>query len=171
MYTSIINKNSGDYKIAKRVANILGIRHHFFELDAEGWLANLEKSAYLTDCHANIVHFHTMNAMEVMKQLYDIFLDGSLGEVFKGDYYFIDAGIESNNLSEYIEAVFMKMNLALISPEDEIHLYSKKAKRLIGLSRVSLEKNNIDSKPPQQGNLEIRNSKYSCHSGLFGGRH
>ena len=101
-----------------------------------------------------------MNAIEVMRQLYDIFLDGSLGEVFKGDYYFIDAGIKSNNISEYIEAVFMKMNLDLISPKDEIHLYSEQAKHLRGLSRASLRKNIIENiNKPEDSDYFFINSR------------
>jgi len=154
------NKDCVDYKTAKRVADVLGIEHHLVEIDGEGWFANLEKVAYLTDYHANVVHLHTMEVIGVMRQLYDIFLDGSLGEVFKGDYYFIEAGIESNNIGEYVEAVFTKMNLGQISPEQETHFYSGKAKQLRGLSRASLRKNIIENiNKPEDSDYFFINSR------------
>ncbi len=130
-----------DYKIAKRVANILGIEHYFVEITGGKWFSGVEKTVYIADGLLNIVHLHSWDSIDVMKKYFDICLNGFLGETVAGRYLTTDI-MSTKDITQYINVVFKWMNRGKVSIDDEEIFYNPTRLGLLrGLSRKSLAEN------------------------------
>lgn len=130
-----------DYKIAKRVADILGIEHHFVEITGEKWFSGIEKTVYITEGLLNVVHQHSWDAFDVTKKYFDINLNAFLGETVAGSYLTRDI-MSAKDITQYINVVFKWMNRGNVSVDDEeIFCNPTRLGLLRGLSRKSLAEN------------------------------
>jgi len=134
-------KNCDDYTIAKRVCDKLGIKHHFVEITAEGWYSGIEKTVWITEGFLNIIHQHTWDAFDRMKENSDIILNGFLGGAVMGGSYLPDIIDTTKNIDEYQNNVFSKMNKGYVCIEDEKKLYNPQIfESLFRYSYFSLKK-------------------------------
>jgi len=112
-----------DYKIAKKVCEKLGIKHHFVEITATKWFQNIEKAIWFTDGHKNIIHLHCWDFMDIMKRCADINLDGFAGDLVIGGSFLKEEflNIEKIVNKNYIEALSRKDINILFSDEDKFY--------------------------------------------------
>lgn len=103
-------KNCDDYTIAKRVCDKLGIKHHFIEITAEEWYSGIEKTVWITEGFLNIIHQHSWNAIDRMKEYVDINLNGFAGDLVVGGSYLSNDFVNIKNSDNYLNKVFLKMN-------------------------------------------------------------
>lgn len=127
-----------DYKIAKRVANILGIEHHFVKITGGKWFSGIEKTVYITDGLGNVVHQHSWDAIDVMKNYFDIHLSG-LGAALISGIYLDNAILSTTNMEQYCNIVFKKMNSGNITLKNEEKFYDQNiVKSFSGISQKSM---------------------------------
>ena len=74
-----------DVAIAARAAAVRGAVHHVFELRANTWFSNRVGGVWWTDGHANLMHLHALALVPQVEELYDVNLDGFVGDT-KGAY-------------------------------------------------------------------------------------
>lgn len=103
-------KNCDDYTIAKRVCDKLGIKHHLIEITAEGWYSGIEKTVWITEGFLNIIHQHSWDAIDRMKEYVDINLNGFAGDLVVGGSYLSKDFVNIKNIDDYFNNVFLKMN-------------------------------------------------------------
>ena len=80
-------KNCDDIRIAARAAEVKGAAHHVVELDAANWLAPRIEGVWGTDGQLNLLHMHVAAVAPLLKRLYDVNLDGFLGDATVGGSY------------------------------------------------------------------------------------
>lgn len=103
-------RNCDDYTFAKRVSDKLGLKHHFVEITAERWFSGIEKTIWVTEGLLNVVHQHSWDAVDRMKEYVDINLNGFAGDLVVGGSYLSNEFININDIDDYINKVFKKMN-------------------------------------------------------------
>jgi len=131
-------KDCYDYKIAERVADILGIEHHFVEITGKNWLSNLEKTVYVTEGFLNVVHQHSWDAIGVMKKYFDICLCGVEAALISG-LYLNNAILSTTNMEQCCNIVFKKMNSGNIEFKNEEKFYNQNIVKFIsGISQKSI---------------------------------
>ena len=134
-------KGCDDYKIAKKVCEILGIKHHFVEATGERWFSGIEKTVYITEGLLNVIHQHSWGGVDVMKEYFDVNLNGFAGDLVVGGSYLTNEFLNIKDIDEYCNRVFLKMNAGYVSIKDEREFYSSQVFHLIHkLSQKSLEK-------------------------------
>jgi len=130
-----------DYKIAKKVCERLGIKHHFVEMNAKKWFSGIEKTVYVTDGHYNVIHQHSWQVLNEAKKYIDVNISGVLAEMVKGDFLIKDV-LANTKMNEYYDIVFKSMNRGNINTKSEENFYSKNVFNLIkNVSKKSLRKN------------------------------
>lgn len=117
-------KNCDDYVIAKKVCDKLGIEHHFTEITAEGWCSGIEKTVWITEGFLNVIHQHTWDAIDRLKEYVDINLNGFAGDLVVGGSYLSEDFEHIININDYLNAVFLKMNNGHISPTCGKNIYN-----------------------------------------------
>ena len=75
---------SPDSRIASRVAHLKGMEHHCFDIDAGNWLAPRLAGVWWTDGMLDILHMHSIEALERIKSLFAICLNGAGGDGLAG---------------------------------------------------------------------------------------
>lgn len=134
-------KGCDDYKIAKKVCEKLGIEHHFVEITAEKWFSHIEKTVWLADGQLSVVHQHSWDAVDIMKEYIDIHLPG-LGAAFIGGIYLTREIMSTKELDQYIDIIFRLMNCGQIEIEGEENFYNQKVLSSVkGLSKRMVVKN------------------------------
>jgi len=116
-------KNCDDYKIAKKVSDILGIKHYFVEITGENWISGIEKTVYISDGLLNVIHQHSWSAIDAMKTFFDINLNGFAGDLVIGGSYLEKEFLNIENIDKHFEKVFFTMNSDGISINDENEFY------------------------------------------------
>jgi asparagine synthase (glutamine-hydrolysing) len=81
------SKGCEDVRIAARVAALKGVSHHVFEMQTDNWLAPRIEGVWWTDGMDNLLHLHRIRSLSAEKQLYDINLNGFLGDATIGGSY------------------------------------------------------------------------------------
>jgi asparagine synthase (glutamine-hydrolysing) len=76
-----------DIRIAASAAALKGAEHHALKLDATGWLAPRLEGVWWTDGHLNLMHMHAVSAAPLARQLFEVNLDGFLGDATIGGSY------------------------------------------------------------------------------------
>lgn len=118
-------KGCDDYKIAKKVCEKLGIDHHFVKITGERWFSNLEKVVYLTDGLLNVIHEHSLDAIDMAKKYFDVLLDGFAGDLVVGGSYLSREFIDNKEVNEHFIMVLSQID-AKIPIENASELYSPK---------------------------------------------
>ena len=108
-------KNCDDYKIAKRVCDKLGLKHHFVEITAERWFSGIEKTVWVTEGLLNVVHQHSWDAVDKMKEYVDINLNGFAGDLVVGGSYLSKDFVNIKSIDNYVNNVLSNMNEGNIS--------------------------------------------------------
>lgn len=80
-------KSCDDVRIAARAAAVRGAEHHVAELNVSNWLAPRLEGVWTTDGQLNVMHMHISIVAPLLKQLYDVNLDGFLGDATIGGSY------------------------------------------------------------------------------------
>lgn len=111
-------KDCDDCIFAKGVCDKLGLKHHFVEMTAERWFSGIKRTVWITEGHLNVVHQHSWDAIDRMKELVDINLNGFAGDLIIGGSYLSDDFIKILNIEEYTNDVFKKMNEGNINSLD-----------------------------------------------------
>lgn len=133
--------NCDDYTIAKKVCDKLGIKHHFVEITADIWFSGIEKTVWATDGHFNVIHQHSWDVIDRMKEYIDINLNGYAGDLVIGGSYLTHNFINIKSINEYCKSVFMKMNNDHIAATEEHNFYSEQLSDILkNSSKNSLEK-------------------------------
>ena len=117
-------KNCDDYTIAKMVCDKLGLKHHFVEITAERWFSGIAKTVWMAEGFLNVIHQHSWDAVDKMKEHVDIDLNGFLGDVVIGGSYLTNNKYGTINIDEYHTSLLSKMNKGHISVKDEKKLYN-----------------------------------------------
>ncbi|MDT5271969.1 MAG: hypothetical protein QOH49_4155 [Acidobacteriota bacterium] len=76
-----------DVRIAAQAARVRGAEHHVTEMSSEGWLAPRLGGVWATDGQLNLMHMHVAAAAPLVRQLFDVNLDGFLGDATIGGSY------------------------------------------------------------------------------------
>jgi asparagine synthase (glutamine-hydrolysing) len=133
------NKDCDDYKIASRVCNKLGVSHHLIEITAEKWFSGIETTVYVTEGQLNVVHQHSWDAIDSLKEYADVEMNGFAGDLVIGGSYLKKSLLDKDIDADYIMKlcqVDIKMPF-----EYENEFYDHKiSKKLAGVSRESLIK-------------------------------
>lgn len=102
-------KGGQEAKIARIVANALGAKNEFFELEQDYIARYAEKAVYLTDGMVNILHFHVISLLDRIRDGVDIIFDGlSFDRLLGGS--FLTRKIMRSNKHELSTALFRKTN-------------------------------------------------------------
>lgn len=80
-------KGCDDVRIAAQAARVGGAQHHVAELSVEGWLAPRLPGVWATDGQLNLMHMHAVAAAPLVRSLFDVNLDGFLGDAAVGGSY------------------------------------------------------------------------------------
>jgi len=83
-------KGCGDILIASRAARVKGAAHHVAEMNSANWLEQRCNGVWWTDGQFNLLHMNALAGLPLMSQLYDISLDGFLGDAVLGGSYISD---------------------------------------------------------------------------------
>ena len=84
-------RGSADRKIAQRVAAVRPTVHHTFELNQHNWLPPRFRGVWLTDGQLNLMHMHGVEAVDLMRQFFDVYLGGFAGDLIIGGSFLRDA--------------------------------------------------------------------------------
>ena len=76
-----------DIRIARQVAQLRPVRHIIHEITAANWLDNRLEGIWLTDGQLNMLHMHGIERIDDLHALYDIELNGFLGDALLGGSY------------------------------------------------------------------------------------
>ncbi|AKB76260.1 Asparagine synthetase (glutamine-hydrolyzing) [Methanosarcina lacustris Z-7289] len=134
-------KDCDDYTIAKRVSETLKTKHHFVEITAERWFSGIEKTVWITEGFLNVIHQHTWDAVDRMKENSDINLNGFAGDLVVGGSYLSKDFVNIKNIEDYLNNVFLKMNKGYIGSTCGKEIYnSHMSEILCTSSRNSIEK-------------------------------
>ena len=114
-----------DYKIAKKVCERLGIKHHFVEITEERWFSNLEKVVYLTDGLLNVIHEHSLDAIDTAKKCFEVLLDGFAGDLVVGGSYLRKEFLNNKAVNEHYIRVISQIDTK-IPIEKEGEFYSSR---------------------------------------------
>lgn len=79
--------DSQDVLVAKQVAEHAGVKHVYFDIRAEDWLADRFAGVWKTDGMLNMYHMHYSHLMDRIRQLMAVNLSGFLGDVVLGGSY------------------------------------------------------------------------------------
>ena len=133
-------KNCDDSIIARRVCNTLGIKNHFVEISADTWISSLKKTVYMAEGNLNVIHQHSWDAIDAMKNYFDINLSGFAGDLVAGGSYLMRDFSYIGDSQKCYNKIFSKMNKEGISVKDEEKFYSSEILNDVsGLSRESLK--------------------------------
>ena len=154
-------KGCDDYTIAKRVCDELGIKQHFVEINAEKWFSGIEKTVWTTEGFLNVIHQHTCDAFDEMKEYVDINLSGYLGGAVTGGSYLGNAIDATKNIDEYQNNVFSKMNKENVCIADVKKLYNSQICDFLYKSSIfSLKKTiNQEIKNPDENDYFFINNR------------
>lgn len=154
-------KGCDDYIIAKNVCDKLGIKQYFVEITAEKWFSGIERTVWVTEGNLNIIHQHSWDAIDRMKEYADINLNGFLGDAVIGGSYLTNLINTTKNIDEYKNNAFTKMNNGYICIEDEIKLYNPQIFERLSKSSYSSLKKEIDQeiKNPDESDYFFINNR------------
>lgn len=79
--------NCDDIRFAKRAARKKGAEHTVVHLDSDGWLEPRVRGVWWADGELSLLHMHYLCAAPVARTLFDINLDGFLGDATIGGMY------------------------------------------------------------------------------------
>ncbi|UCC38737.1 MAG: hypothetical protein JSV96_13050 [Candidatus Aminicenantes bacterium] len=88
-----------DIKIARKVSEIKGAAHHFCNISHENWLEQRTGNVWATDGNLNLLHMHASQCISLMKEFFDINLNGFAGDVVLGGSF-----LRANNLDKKIDS-------------------------------------------------------------------
>lgn len=80
-------KGCGDIAIARKVSRLRPSRHTIQILNAGTWLTNRIEGVWLTDGQYNLLHMHGIEQIDALGNLFDIELNGFLGDALLGGSY------------------------------------------------------------------------------------
>jgi asparagine synthase (glutamine-hydrolysing) len=89
-YGSVLNtvtfgiEGCADRVIAARAAAVRGAANHGFSLDANNWLLPRFKGVWLSEGQTSLLHMHGIEAAALESELFDIALNGFLGDLVLG---------------------------------------------------------------------------------------
>lgn len=154
-------KNCDDYTIAKKVCDKLGLKHHFVEITAERWFSRIEKTVWVTEGFLNVIHQHTWDAVDRMKEYCDINLNGFLGGAVIGGSYLPNKKYSTKNIDEYHNSSFSKMNKGGMSNENEKISYNSQIFDMLSKSSFFSLKKTIDReiKDPDENDYFFINNR------------
>lgn len=134
-------KDCDDYKIAKRVSDTLKIKHCFVEISAERWFSGIEKTVWITEGFLNVIHQHSWDAVDNMKEHADINLSGFAGDLVIGGSYLSNSFTNIKNIDDYFKSVFLKMNRDQIGATHGKEIYNPHISDILRTSCIdSLER-------------------------------
>ena len=90
--------NSPDSRIAARAADLKGVEHHCFDIDAENWLAPRLDSVWWSDGMLDLMHMHSIEAVQHIKSLFTFSLNGAGGDGLAGGGHLFDAADLAHHL-------------------------------------------------------------------------
>lgn len=85
-YTFGIEK-SADVAVARQVARVANVKHHYFDLKIDHWLQRRFSGVWKTDGMLNMYHMHYSHLMNELPKWFDVNLSGFLGDVVIGGSY------------------------------------------------------------------------------------
>ena len=137
-------KESDDAQIARKVAKVKGIDHHFFEINQSNWLAPRLDGIWWTDGQMDVLHMHGIECLSQEKRLFDVCLNGFLGDALLGGSYFNDSKWTTTEKFQNRGRRFINLGikLGLIFMETRIPFFSN---RLMELTIAIPEKLRTDS--------------------------
>ena len=96
-------KGCDDIKIAKKVSEIKGAKHHILEISSSNWLMPRISGVWKSDASIRLLHMHGMEFYDEYKQYIDFILNGILGGVW-GDAVIggLYSNMSPNQSEEYI---------------------------------------------------------------------
>jgi len=106
-----------DIRIAAMAAQVKGAVHRVVELGPDNWLMPRIKGVWWTDGELDLMHMHGIEAREVIKDAFDINLNGFAGDLILGGSY-LQAKTKARDNSQSI-AAFMGCDPSLIERFDE----------------------------------------------------
>ena len=134
-------KDCDDYKIAKKVSEILGIEHHFVEITGKKWFSGTKRTVWITEGLLNVIHQHSWDWLDRMKKYGDILLNGFAGDLVIGGSYLTNDFLNIKNIDKYYNSVFLKMNKGHIRFNDEENFYNSQISDVLHKSsQYSLKK-------------------------------
>ncbi len=82
-----------DVSIASMAVKVKGALHHKFTLDYGNWLMPRLAGVWWTDGHANLMHMHGIAGINIVKELFQINMNGFAGDLILGGSYLKDKKI------------------------------------------------------------------------------
>lgn len=79
--------NCEDILLARSVAALRPTDHNVLSISADNWLSNRAQGIWLTDGQFNMLHMHGIEQIDQIGSLYDIELNGFLGDALLGGSY------------------------------------------------------------------------------------
>ncbi|HYY58576.1 MAG TPA: asparagine synthase-related protein [Pyrinomonadaceae bacterium] len=79
-----------DIRLAAAAARVKGAAHHVSEVNSDNWLMPRVEGVWHTDGHLNLMHMHIIAVASEISGLFDICLDGFLGDATIGGSYIGD---------------------------------------------------------------------------------
>jgi len=83
-----------DMRIAETVARLRPSHHTEQIIDSSNWLTNRAEGVWITDGQVNLLHMHGIEQIDAIPDLYDIELNGFLGDALLGGSYAASPGGE-----------------------------------------------------------------------------
>lgn len=112
-------KICGDVLIAAQAASVKGVVHHTAEMNSANWLAGRCDGIWRTDGQFNLLHMNAIAARPIVKGLYDINLDGFLGDAVLGGSYIGDRQTDAVERIDNRGRRFISLGQAGLSPYAE----------------------------------------------------
>ncbi|MCG9553875.1 asparagine synthetase B family protein [Vibrio sp. Isolate32] len=86
-----------DFELAKKVADIAGVKSNFFTVDESNWFDQRVEGVLTTGGMFNITHMHALVALEEMSAFSNYMLNGYLGDAVLGGSYLLREYLDTKN--------------------------------------------------------------------------
>lgn len=111
-------KGCDDIRIAESAAKVKGAAHHVFEITKDNWLTPRLNGVWWTDGDFDLMHMHGIEAIGLIRSLFDINLSGFAGDLVLGGSFLKDKRyLDSMNCGIIAEA--MRCNPAYLEKFDD----------------------------------------------------
>ncbi|MHA1987707.1 MAG: asparagine synthase-related protein [Promethearchaeota archaeon] len=176
IYFTFGKKGCDDIKIASKVTSIKNNPHYVFELNEKNWMNERFHSVWKTDGMISLLHLHNPESYEYLRELFDININGFIGDLSMGGSWIddlekkINKSAASKKFGNHIEYTDLNNSFYNISHQDP-YFIDTRVRRFtnVGLIRYSF---NIETRRPFIDNdlIEFLYSlpdKYRYKSKLF----
>lgn len=117
------SKDSLDYKIAKKVADQLNLKHELIEINETYWWENIKKAVYNSTGAISTIHSHAIATQET--NLSNVYLNGFIGDLVMGGSY-LNKNLLQINKDDFKKYIFQLLrNSEGISCKDLLINYAR----------------------------------------------